>query len=250
MGTGKTLLCRMLLNRLQEHEHAVYIPNPSLKPAMLWIAVARELGLEVSAGVDANLLLSRIQERLIRLARHGRRAIVILDEAQAMPDETMEALRLLTNLETEKHKLLQVVLFGQPELEAKLARPALRQLRQRIAWSCRLTPLDRDGVAAYLQHRLERAGYEGPALFRRGAVAALAGASGGIPRLINIIAHKALLLAYGRGDHSVRARDVRLAAADTDGAAAVRRDWGHYALLGAAVLVLAVGLGALLRGPT
>jgi len=250
VGTGKTLLCRMLLNELRSGERAVYIPNPHLMPGLMRVAVARELGLEVEPGIDADQLLGRIQERLIDLALDGERVIVCLDEAQAMPDETLEALRLLTNLETEKRKLLQVVLFGQPELEEKLAKPALRQLRQRIAWSYRLAPLDRDDVAAYVDHRLAAAGYAGHRLFDPAAIAALAEASGGIPRLINILGNKALMLAYGRGEQRVRPADVRLAAADTDGALPARRRARDSALVAVAVAVLGIGIWAILRGTT
>lgn len=245
VGTGKTMLCRILLGRLREDEYAVYIPNPHLMPTMLRVAVARELGLEAGSQLDQNLLLSRIQERLIELAGEGKRVVVCLDEAQAMPDETLEALRLLTNLETEKRKLLQVVLFGQPELEEKLARPSLRQVRQRIAWSCRLGPYERDDVRAYLGHRLAVAGYEGPTLFSERAIDELYQVSGGIPRLINIIGHKALLLNYGRGGNRVRPVDIRAAAAETDGA--MRRPDSRWraALLVAGVLVAMAGGWAL-----
>ena len=244
------MLCRMLLADLRPEEHAVYIPNPHLMPSMLRVAVARELGLKADARLDQNLLLARIQDRLIQLARAGRRVVVCLDEAQAMPDETLEALRLLTNLETEKRKLLQVILFGQPELEEKLAKPALRQVRQRIAWSYRLRPYDRDAVAAYVAHRLRVAGCARDDLFPPRAIAALWRASGGIPRLVNIVAHKALMLAYGRGAPTVAPRDVRAAAADTDGALPVtgggRRAW----LYGAGILALMLGAWALWTGST
>ncbi|MDZ7748257.1 MAG: AAA family ATPase [Halofilum sp. (in: g-proteobacteria)] len=187
VGTGKTMLCRTFMKGLRDDEQVVYIPNPHLMPTMLRLAVARELGVPADSQLDQNLLLMRIQERLIELARAGKRVIVCLDEAQAMPDETLEALRLLTNLETERSKLLQVVLFGQPELEDKLAKPELRQVRQRIAWSYRLTPYDRDELEAYVEHRLRTAGYRGDPLFTPAALDALDSASGGIPRLINVI---------------------------------------------------------------
>ena len=247
VGTGKTMLCRMLLSELRDDERAVYIPNPHLMPSMLRVAVARELGVEADSGVDQNLLLGRIQDRLIELGQQGVRPVVCLDEAQAMPDETLEALRLLTNLETEKRKLLQVVMFGQPELDEKLAKPSLRQVRQRIAWSCRLGTYDRADIAAYLDHRLHVAGYDGHRLFRDDAVDALHRASGGIPRLINIIAHKALMLVYGRGGRHVRARDVDAAAADTDGAVTGRGPATRWWLIAAAIAVLVIGALALLR---
>ena len=246
VGTGKTMLCRILLQQLRDDEYAVYIPNPHLMPTMLRVAVARELGVRADSQLDQNLLLTRIQDRLIELARQGKRVVVCLDEAQAMPDETLEALRLLTNLETEKRKLLQVVLFGQPELEEKLAKPGLRQVRQRIAWSCRLEPYEREDVQAYVGHRLAVAGYDGPSLFAANALDELHRSSGGVPRLINILSHKALLLNYGRGGRRVRLADVRTAANDTDGAASRARSWQQIALLTMGVVVALVGVWALL----
>lgn len=248
VGTGKTMLCRMLLNNLRPEEYAVYLPNPNLMPTMLRVALARELGLEAHDSNDQDHLLDRIQERLITLARDGKRVVVCLDEAQAMPDETLEALRLLTNLETEKRKLLQIVLFGQPELDAKLTKPGLRQLRQRIAWSYDLQPLNRDAVAAYVAHRLGQAGYEGPTLFPRRTINLLAETSGGIPRLINIIANKALMLTYGRGDNCVRPRDVRYAAAETDGAREPNRRVASSLLMVTAAAALCLGVWALVAG--
>jgi len=248
VGTGKTMLCRMLLNNLRSTEHAVYLPNPNLMPTMLRVALARELGLKPGQRPDEGQLLARIQDRLIRMARGGKRVVVCLDEAQAMPDDTLEALRLLTNLETEKRKLLQIVLFGQPELDAKLAKPGLRQLRQRIAWSHELQPLDRDAVAAYVAHRLARAGYDGPELFPRRTIDSLAEASGGFPRLVNIIANKALMLAFGRGDHCIRRQDIVHAAADTDSARVPARRIGSGVLAATAVAALGLGVWALLTG--
>jgi len=213
------MLCRTLMSQLRGNERAVYVPNPHLVPSMLRVTVARELGLEVDESQDQNQMLSRIHARLIELARRGDRVVVCLDEAQAMPDETLEALRLLTNLETQKRKLLHVVLFGQPELNDKLAKPQLRQVRQRIAWSYHLQPYGRDDVAAYIGHRLGVAGYrhERP-LFTRPAIDALWRASGGIPRVVNLLAHKALMRGYGRGAPRIARADVRAAAEETDGA--------------------------------
>jgi len=239
------MLCRMLLANLRADEQAVYIPNPHLMPSMLRVAVARELGVRADSKLDQSLLLSQIQDRLIELGAAGRRVVVCLDEAQAMPDETLEALRLLTNLETEKRKLLQVILFGQPELDDKLAKPALRQVRQRIAWSCRLQPYDRDDVQAYVNHRLLVAGYDAHPLFTPHAIDALWRTSGGVPRLVNILSHKALMLTFGRGGQRVRARDIRAAANDTDGAfpaAAGRRKLWLYAAATAALVIGALAL--------
>ena len=148
-----------------------------------------------------------------------------MDETQAMPLETLETLRLLTNLETEKRKLLQVVLFGQPELDRKLATESVRQLRQRITFQCDLEALAEDEVGAYVMHRLTVAGYSGPALLARGARSALHQASRGVPRLVNILMHKALLLVYGEGRRLVERRHVKAAVEDTPAAAPLRRWW-------------------------
>lgn len=216
VGTGKTLLCRELLNRLGEDYHTAYIPNPFLSPVSLRKALAEELGLE-TGGLSDHDLLKAIDRRLIELNRQGRRVVLCLDEAQAIPDQTLETLRLLSNLETEKSKLLQIVLFGQPELDEKLARPRNRQLRQRIVHSHALEPLDCRRVAHYLNHRLQVAGYNGEPLFQDEAVELLYRVTRGVPRLINVLSNKALLLAFGKGKRRVSADLIRTAAADTEG---------------------------------
>ena len=218
VGTGKTLLCRTLLDRLEDELVTAYLPNPFLNPTALRMALADELGIAFPRNIGQHRLLQRITERLVELNGAGRGVVLLIDEAQAMPDESLEALRLLTNLETRRHKLLQVVLFGQPELDVRLAQLRLRQLRQRITFSHRLQPLDRDSLRAYLQHRLSVAGYGGPELFTARALTLLHRSSRGIPRLINVLAHKALLAAYGRGTRRVTPESVRAAAADTEDA--------------------------------
>jgi MSHA biogenesis protein MshM len=135
-----------------------------------------------------------------------------------MPEETIEALRLLTNLETESTRLLQIVLFGQPELDTTLSKDSLRQLRQRITFQTRLQPLNRDSVSQYLRHRLSQAGYNGSDLFAPAALRVIWRASGGIPRLVNVLAHKAMLAAWGRGDRLVNRRHALLAVRDTESA--------------------------------
>ncbi|HET8800384.1 MAG TPA: AAA family ATPase [Marinobacter sp.] len=218
VGTGKTLLCRLLLNQLEQQAYTAYIPNPHLTPDTLYEAVAEELGVDVSRCTNTHQVLKALNERLIALAMEQRPVVLVIDEAQAMPEETIEALRLLTNLETESIRLLQVVLFGQPELDALLRKDSLRQLRQRITFQYCLAPLDRPSVAHYLRHRLAQAGYNGGDLFDTTAVRLLTQASGGIPRLINILAHKAMLAAWGRGDRGVHRRHVIQAVRDTDSA--------------------------------
>ncbi len=214
VGTGKTLLCRKLLGALDGDYVTAYIHDPYLNAHALRRAVGWELGLEREASVERQARC--LTEHLLALSTAGKRVVVLIDEAQALADDSLEAVRLLTNLETERHKLLQVVLFGQPELDARLAQPHLRQLKQRISFSYALRPLDRAGVEDYLNHRLQVAGYRGRSLLTPGAVRLLARASRGIPRLVNILCHKALMAAYGQGSARVRATHLRRAIADTD----------------------------------
>lgn len=217
VGTGKTLLCRKFLGALDaEGFVSAYIPNPYVAPQALLFAVANELGVIGVATANSSLLLERLTKYLLQVSADGGRVVLCLDEVQAMPVETLEALRLLTNLETERRKLLQVVLFGQPELDVKLSDPAIRQLRQRITFTCRLRPLNAADVEYYVAHRMAVAGYRGPRAFTTGAVRRLARASGGVPRLINVLAHKALLAAFGEGVRAITERHVRRAVADTE----------------------------------
>ncbi len=216
VGIGKTILCRRLLNMLDEEFLTVYVPNPLLTPMGLYLAVAQELGIDINRYTHQHLIMNKISEQLISLTQQGHRVVLCLDEAQAMPDDTLEALRLLTNIETEKSKLLQVVLFGQPELNERLSHRSVRQLRQRIVFSYNLEPIDRQGMDVYLQHRLRVAGYMGMNLFHPLALQHLYKASNGIPRLINILSHKALLIAYGRGSKTVEPAFIDIAINDTE----------------------------------
>ena len=220
VGTGKSLLCRRLLQALPENAVSAYLPNPYLAPRTLLLALAEELGVAVDSASDDYHLLKCVNEALLAYAGDERPVVVCIDEAQAMPLETLESLRLLSNLETEKRKLLQIVLFGQPELDRKLAEPSVRQLLQRIAFHYRLGCLGREEVGNYLAHRLRVAGYRGEEVFAPRSVRSLHRASRGTPRLLNILAHKSLLAVYGEGKHAVLSRHVRQAAADTEGAAA------------------------------
>lgn len=218
VGTGKTLLCRKLLNSLGDDYATAYIPNPYLTPSALVMAVAYELGIEINTKEGPHRALKQITQRLIELGNEGKKVVLCIDEAQAMPEQTMETLRLITNLETEKRKLLHVVLFGQPELDERLAQKSARQLRQRITFSYTLQPIDGEGIAAYLQHRLLVAGGNGEVGFDNNAVQQLYRGSGGFPRLINVLAHKALMLGYGQGVKRIGAAQVKAAIADTEGA--------------------------------
>jgi MSHA biogenesis protein MshM len=238
VGTGKTLLCRKFLASLDPSFISAYIPNPYLEPRTLLAALADELNLKVARDVDQHLMLKVLTLALLEFARDGKRVVVTLDEAQAMPLETLEALRLLSNLETEKRKLLQVVLIGQPELNDKLDQPSLRQLKQRIAFHYELRPLTRDEMDYYVAHRLTVAGHQGGALFTKGALLALYRASGGTPRIVNILCHKSLLLVFGEGKQQVDEKHIRLAASDTPAAKIeTQRHWWWIALA-----LLGVGL--------
>ncbi len=217
VGTGKTLLCRKFLSALDQDKFlTAYIPNPYVGPMTLLLAVADELGIEYPERLNQHDLLKLLTRFLVDAHAEGRRVLLCLDEAQAMPIETLEALRLLTNLETERRKLMQVVLFGQPELNIKLDNPSIRQLKQRISFSCWLSPLSLADVEYYIAHRLSIAGYSGPRMFSDDAVRRLYKASKGVPRLVNILSHKALIVAFGEGARDVDARHVRLAVRDTE----------------------------------
>jgi MSHA biogenesis protein MshM len=226
VGTGKTMLCRKFLATLDEAAWvSAYIPNPALEPRALLYAVAEELGLNAEPGLDQYRLLKRVTRALLDLARNRRRVVLCMDESQAMPLDTLEALRLITNLETEKRKLLQVVLFGQPELDRRLASESVRQLRQRITFQYDLQGLDEDEVGSYFGHRVRVAGYAGPPLLSAGARRALYQASRGVPRLVNILSHKGLFLLYGESGERLERRHVCEAAQDTPAAGRPRRWW-------------------------
>ncbi len=258
VGNGKTLLCRKFLATLNQGRQATtligtqdagaqsagthfvtaYLPNPYLEPRSLLLALADEFRVELDPNVDQHALLKELTRALLNFAHEGKRVLVCLDEAQAMPLESLEVLRLLTNLETEKRKLLQVVLFGQPELNERLRHHSIRQLRQRISFQYELKGLRRDELDRYLRHRAAVAGYAGETLFNSAAVGKMHRVTGGTPRLVNILAHKALMLAFAEGRQQVGGKHVAKAAADTP---EVKRDWLPWAL-SALVLAIAASL--------
>jgi MSHA biogenesis protein MshM len=250
VGTGKTLLSRKLLASLGENFITAYIPNPYLTPEELKWFLAEEIGISYSPEIPSYQLLREINQRLVELAHQKRQVVLVVDEAQAMPRETIEALRLLTNLETEKNKLLQVVLIGQPELDELLNRADLRQLKQRIVFSECLQGIPRKSLADYINYRLRSAGYNGAALFSRAALALLYRASAGVPRLINVLAHKAMIAAYGEKSETVLRHHMARAIADTQESRAfgqflARRDywlWPIVAFCAAASALAAPGL--------
>ena len=221
VGSGKTMLCRVLMERLPPHVETIYLATPSLERDEILHAIADELELSLSEGRTA-LALRTLQEHLIRLYAAGRRVVVLIDEAHVMPDETLEQVRLLSNLESNRHKLLQIVLFGQPELDATLAKNSLRQLRDRVTHSFRMRPLSEPEVAKYISFRMRAAGYRGPDVFSPNAVALVTRAASGLTRRINILADKALLASFTENAHAVGDRQIRAAIADSEFAPVAR----------------------------
>jgi len=217
VGTGKTLLCRQLLAILGENYYTAYIPNPQLSPGALYRAVAEELGVKSKSRDGVTEFQAAINRRLIELVAGGQQVVLVIDEAQAMSEKTLEALRLISNLETETRKLIHIVLFGQPELDRLLDQNNLRQLRQRISFSCRLPALNRETTRDYINHRLSTAGYNGAQLFSDRALSTVHRVSAGVPRLVNIVCHKAMLSAYGKGVRLVDIGHIALAVKDTEG---------------------------------
>jgi type II secretory pathway predicted ATPase ExeA len=242
VGSGKTMLCRVLIERLPPTVRSVYLAAPSFAPDEL----LRELAHELEARPADNRLASMLralQERLIELYAADRRAVILIDEAHAMPDETLEQVRLLANLEAGRRKLLQIVLFGQPELDARLAGPRLRPLKDRITHGFRMRPLSRAEVGAYISFRMRAAGYRGAGAFTPRAIEAIARASGGLTRRVNVLADKCLLAAYAADRREVGAREARRAIADTEFASPAPRRTASL-LPAAALLALGVLLGA------
>lgn len=213
VGSGKTMLCRMLLAKLPEHVETAYLATPSLSREDVLQAIADELKIEI-AGSRPHQMMRALQEHLLDIHASGRQIVVLIDEAHAMPSETLEEIRLLSNLETDRHKLLHIVLFGQPELDERLAGKDMRQLKDRITHNFALEPLHRNDVGDYLMFRLRAAGYHGPDLIAPGAVRLLSRASQGLTRRVNILADKALLAAFADGKHAVGRRQVRTAIRD------------------------------------
>jgi len=250
VGTGKTLICRKLLNEMDKGFVTAYLPNPYLSPKELRHAVASELQVELAENSDQQEFTQAIQKRLVDIRKQGQGVVLIIDEAQALPDESIEALRLMTNLETESAKLMQVVLFGQPELNDKIAKPELRQLRQRITFSYHLAQMNSDHIFQYVNHRMQVAGYalnetsaKAP-LFSKRICRTLLKTSGGTPRLVNIICHKALMLAYGEGVNTISNKHIKLASKDTEAALPLPiNPWFSWAV---PALISVVVLGGLL----
>lgn len=215
VGSGKTMLCRMLLERLPEHVETIYLANPSLSREEMLYAIADALGLSID-GQRVGIIMHGIQNKLEEKAREGKRIVVLVDEAHAMPLDTLEELRLLYNLQIGNAKLLQIILFGQPELNAKLDQPNMRQLKDRIVHHFHMQPLSHNILENYLMFRMRAAGYRGPNIFSPNAIKLIAHTSNGLMRRINILADKSLLAAFVEDTHNIEARHVQAAIRDSE----------------------------------
>ena len=245
VGSGKTMLCRVLMERLPKDVETIYLATPSLAKDEIIHAIGDDLKLSFSQE-RRTVALRELQEHLIGLYGAGRRVVVLIDEAHVMPEDTLEQVRLLSNLESNRHKLLQIVLFGQPELDATLAKPQLRQLRDRITHSFRMRPLSGAETANYISFRMRAAGYRGPEVFQPAATALIARAAQGLTRRINILADKSLLAAFTDSSHAVGARQARAAIADSEFASAGGQRVPRAVVYAAAALVAGVAIGAVI----
>jgi general secretion pathway protein A len=217
VGTGKTTICRCLLEQIPEDCDIAIILNPRLTVEELLETICKEFGIPCSRYSNSvNAYVDRLNEYLIKANARGRKAVLIIDEAQNLSVPVLEQMRLLTNLETNQRKLLQIILLGQPELREMIARPNLRQLAQRITARYHLAPLTKHEIAAYVTHRLAVSGVHSR-IFPSATIAMLSRLSGGIPRLINVLCDRALLGAYIEGESAVSKRVLGKAAREVLG---------------------------------
>ncbi|MBU1062521.1 MAG: XrtA-associated ATPase [Candidatus Omnitrophica bacterium] len=195
IGTGKTTICKALLNSLDEHTKTAFIMNSNLSEIQLLQAIVQDFGIQLK-NKNKITMLNELNRFLLEQLKHNNNVLLIVDEAQNLKPTLLEQIRLLSNMETEKEKLLQIILVGQPELKQKLASRELAQLRQRITIRYHITPLDRHETGGYISHRLNVAGSYGNNFFNEDAMDEIYRFSRGVPRLINIICDKALLAGY------------------------------------------------------
>ena len=245
VGSGKTMLCRMLQTMLPDKVESIYLANPSVAPEDVLHAIAFELQLKLPKNADRLKVMQVLQAHL--LARHaaGKQVVIFVEEAQGMPLATLEEIRLLSNLETKHDKLLQIVLFGQPELDENLNQTNIRQLRERITHSFNLAPLQTKEIGEYLIFRLRAAGYFGPHLFSNAAISKIATSALGLVRRVNILADKSLLAAFADNEYQVTPKHVQAAIADSEfGLEASKRQAKKLqAFMWAALLLLGLVLG-------
>lgn len=245
VGTGKTTVVRSLLEQLPEHADVALVLNPRLSSQEFLLTICDELHIPVPDRDSQKQVVDALNHRLLEAHAGGRRVVLIVDEAQNLAADVLEQVRLLTNLETAKQKLLQIILIGQPELREVLARTDLRQLAQRITGRYHLEPLEPDETRAYLRHRLEVAGGRAE-LFTAGAMTALHRASGGVPRLVNVIADRALLGAWSKEERTVTRPMAQKAAREVFGAPVRQpRRWPAFVAvaMGLAGIAVLAGVG-------
>ena len=243
IGSGKTMLCRMLANHLPENVEAIYIINPSLNRDDVFYVIANELRL-TTQGKKTHETLHLIQDYLIKRHAAGKQVVLLIEEAQAMPLDTLEEIRLLSNLETEQHKLLQIVLFGQLNLDDNLSLPRMRQLKERITHSFTVPPLTKADIPKYLMFRMRAAGYHGPDIFNKDALKLITAASQGIIRRINVLADKALLAAFSENTHNILPRHIKAAITDNELAIIAKKLPLKYFGFTLALLGLGIFLGS------
>jgi type II secretory pathway predicted ATPase ExeA len=242
VGVGKTMLSRVCIDKLPSKVKSILITTPSISPEEMLLTIAEELELNISGQRHTNIVRT-LQECLIDKYANGMQVVVFIDEAHAMPRETLEEIRLLSNLESSHHKLLQIVLFGQPELDLLLAKPEMRQLRERITHSFKLSPLIENDISQYLSFRMRAAGYKGPDVFPSDAIRRLGRASKGLTRRINILADKSLLAAFAENTHGITKKHVNAAIDDSE----FRRDNGALTTArktAGAIVAMAIAAGA------
>jgi len=216
IGTGKTTLCRAVLNSLDPHTKSAYIFNSDLSEFELLKTIARDLGI-LGGETSKWDIINALNNFLLGQLEAGNNVVIIIDEAQNLKPEVLEQIRLLSNLETDQEKLLQIVLVGQPQLRAKLASPSLAQLRQRISIRYHLNPLSKGETEGYIEHRLRVAGSRGSVLFEGAAVDGIYAFSRGIPRMINVVGDKALLAAFVLERRRVTAKMVKAGIDEIEG---------------------------------
>ncbi len=215
VGSGKTMLCRMLQLKLPDSVEIVYIANPSVSPEDILFVIAHELHLGVTKEASKHEVMHLLHDYLLERHMEDKQVVLFIEEAQGMPIDTLEEVRLLSNLETDQNKLLQIVLFGQPELDDNLAQQSIRQLRERITHNFNLDPLSQDEIHNYLNFRMREVGYTGPELIDPSIAKKVEQYSDGLLRRINIIADKILLSAYAEGTHNLSAKHVTAAVNDS-----------------------------------
>lgn len=242
VGSGKTMLCRMLQTLLPEKVESVYLANPSVAPEDILHAIAFELQLKLPKNADRLQVMQALQSYLVERHASRRQVVIFVEEAQGMPLATLEEIRLLSNLETKHDKLLQIVLFGQPELDVNLNETQIRQLRERITHSFNLGPLQESEIDEYIIFRLRAAGYYGPHLFSKPAIRLLSKTAQGLVRRVNILADKAMLSAFSDNVYQVVPKHVRAAIKDSEFSAELTRPQKNKHLYFGMVAILIAGL--------